>query len=102
MSSGSTGIWWYAFTRSSLLKIVAPWREAVKSCKWDGITVRSSAGDALLCDRRKITENGCKLVGWLVRLQGGAQRGVWGCYTLNAKSIQELVVFDVHQQTEIV
>ena len=33
ISSGSTGIWWYTLTRSSLLKIVAPWREAMKSCK---------------------------------------------------------------------
>ena len=55
--------------------------------------------------RRKITKNSCELIGRLVQLQGGAQRGVWGRYTLNAKlceSIQELVVFDVHQQAEIV
>ena len=34
MSPGSTGIWWYALTRSILLKIVAPRSEDVKSCRW--------------------------------------------------------------------
>ena len=32
ISAGSTGIWWYALTRSNFEKMVAPCREAVKSC----------------------------------------------------------------------
>ena len=33
MSSGETGIWWYARTRSSLEKNVAPCKEEEKSCR---------------------------------------------------------------------
>ena len=33
MSSSSTGIWWYARMRSMCVKILAPWRVAVKSCR---------------------------------------------------------------------
>ena len=31
VSDGSTGIWWYALTRSSFEKMVVPCREVVKS-----------------------------------------------------------------------